>query len=78
MSLLMIENISSGYGKKEVIHNISLDINKGEVVTIIGSNGAGKSTLLKVIYGLNGIWGTAGVTFQGEDISHAKSEELLE
>ncbi len=78
MSLLKVENVSSGYGKKEVIHNISLDINKGEVVAIIGSNGAGKSTLLKVVYGLNDIWGEGKVTFEGTDISHAKPETLLE
>jgi len=78
VSLLSVEDISSGYGKKEVIHNISLDINKGEVVTLIGSNGAGKSTLLKVIYGLGDIWGEDTVTFEGADISHAKPETLLE
>ena len=56
MSLLQIENVSSGYGKKEVLHHISMDMGKAETVTLIGSNGAGKSTLLKVIYGLNAIW----------------------
>ncbi len=78
VSLLSIKNISSGYGKKEVIHNISLDINQGEVVTLIGSNGAGKSTLLKVIYGLNDIWGDGKVIFEGEDISRIKSQTLIE
>lgn len=78
MNLLMIESISSGYGKKEVLHNISLELNPFEVVTVIGSNGAGKSTLLKVIYGVNGIWREGKVAFQGENISHAKPEKLLE
>ena len=77
MSLLKLENVSSGYGKKEVIHDISLEIGSGEIVTLIGSNGAGKSTLLKVIYGLNEIWGNGKITFEGENISRAKPELLL-
>jgi len=78
MSLLQVNNVSSGYGKKEVIHHIFLDIGKAEVATIIGSNGAGKSTLLKVIYGLNTIWNDGSVMFDGTNISHLKPEHLLE
>ena len=77
-SLLSVEGVSCGYGKKEVLHTILLDIAQKEIVTIIGSNGAGKSTLLKVIYGLNDIWGSGSVTFDGVNISQTKPEELLE
>jgi ABC-type branched-subunit amino acid transport system ATPase component len=78
MSLLQIENVSSGYGKKEVLHHISMDMGKAEIVTLIGSNGAGKSTLLKVTYGLNAIWNEGSVLFDGADISRAKPEHLLQ
>jgi ABC-type branched-subunit amino acid transport system ATPase component len=51
MSLLQVKNIFSGYGVSEVLHGVSIQIEKNEVVTIIGPNGAGKSTLLKTIMG---------------------------
>ena len=47
-----IDNINVNYGKKTILHNISLDLAKGEVVGIIGPNGSGKSTLLKAISGV--------------------------
>lgn len=76
--LLTVDSLSSGYGKKEVIHNISLDIDKAQIVTLIGSNGAGKSTLLKAIYGINAIWGEGSVLFDEGEIGGSKSDELLE
>lgn len=50
--MLEVENIKSGYGKALILHGISLNVNKGELVTVIGPNGSGKSTLLKTIAGL--------------------------
>jgi len=50
MSLLNIKNLHAGYGAIKVLHNISLDINKNEVVTILGPNGAGKTTLVMSIF----------------------------
>lgn len=79
MSLLSLENITSGYGKKEVIKNISFEVDKAEIVTIIGSNGAGKSTVLKTIFSLNEIWNSDGkIIFDGEDISNSSPEILLQ
>lgn len=52
MKLLSIKNLNSGYGDIKIIKNLSLEINKGEVVSIVGANGAGKTTLLKTISGL--------------------------
>jgi len=77
MSLLTLDNILSGYGKKEVIKNISFQIDKAQIVTLIGSNGAGKSTILKTIYALNSIWNEGKIYFNESDISNSKPEYLL-
>ncbi len=46
---LQVENLIGGYGKKEILHNISFNINEGDVLCILGPNGCGKSTLLKLL-----------------------------
>jgi len=51
-NILTIDRLTVGYGPKTVLHNVSLNLNKGEVLAIIGQNGSGKSTLLKAIGGL--------------------------
>lgn len=52
MSLLTLENIHSYYGHIHAIKGISVEVNEGEIVTLIGSNGAGKSTVLRTISGM--------------------------
>jgi branched-chain amino acid transport system ATP-binding protein len=52
MTMLSIKGLRSGYGKIEVLHDLSLDIVQGQIITLIGANGAGKTTLLKTISGL--------------------------
>lgn len=56
MSILKVTNIDTGYGKKQVLYDVSLEVQKGETLLIVGSNGSGKSTLLKAIYGLLDVW----------------------
>jgi branched-chain amino acid transport system ATP-binding protein len=51
-SLLAAENIESGYGQKTVLRGVTINIQPGEIVTLIGHNGAGKSTLLQTLFGL--------------------------
>jgi len=68
MALLEIKDIHAAYGKKEVLHGVSLSVEEGRIVAVLGPNGAGKSTLLKVIAGL--LRPTRGsVIFAGEDIT---------
>jgi branched-chain amino acid transport system ATP-binding protein len=50
--LLEIKDLEAGYGKKQVLHGISMSVDKGEIVALIGHNGAGKSTALKATFGL--------------------------
>lgn len=49
--LLNVENIYTSYGKKEVLKGVNIEVNQGEIVSLVGPNGAGKSTLLKTIMG---------------------------
>ena len=77
MSLLNIENISAGYGEIQVLFDISLHVDEGEIVSIIGANGAGKSTLLKTISGL--IKPTNGrVEFVDKPIHDLPPDEIVE
>ncbi|NMD43427.1 MAG: ABC transporter ATP-binding protein [Firmicutes bacterium] len=50
--MLRVENVSAGYGNINVLNQINLNVNEGEIVTLIGSNGVGKSTTLRTISGL--------------------------
>ncbi|HEU5019618.1 MAG TPA: ABC transporter ATP-binding protein [Pseudolabrys sp.] len=50
--MLEIKDVSAGYGPANVVHDVSLDVRPGEIVTLVGANGAGKSTLAKTISGL--------------------------
>ena len=52
MTMLVVDDVFSGYGKSQVLHGVSLSVDEGEIVALIGANGAGKTTLLKTISGL--------------------------
>lgn len=65
--LLSIKDLNVFYGGIQALHGISLDIKKGEIVSMIGANGAGKSTLLKTIAGDKEI-GSGTVTFEGKPL----------
>ena len=74
--MLALENISVNYGAIEALRGISLRVEKGEVVTLIGANGAGKTTTLRTITGL--LEPREGrVTFEGEDISGKPTHKLV-
>ena len=67
--LLSIKDLNVFYGGIQALHGISLDIKKGEIVSIIGANGAGKSTLLKTIAGDKEIGGGT-IEFEGKQLPH--------
>lgn len=74
--MLKLSNVKSGYGATTILHDISLEVNEGEVVTIVGGNGAGKTTTLRTISGLIGT--TSGsLTFEGEEITHLPAHEVV-
>ncbi len=75
-TLLRAEAITAGYGKMAILHEVSLIVSPGEMVTVIGPNGAGKSTAFKVIVGF--LRPTSGrVIFDGEDITGLRPDQVL-
>ena len=77
MSLIKVESLAAGYGLVEVLRNISLEINQGEVVAVLGSNGVGKTTLNNCLSGL--IKPNHGkIFFQDEVISNKSPEEIVD
>ena len=52
MSVLTVAGVSAGYEQMEILHDVSIEVRAGEIVTLIGPNGAGKSTLMKTVFGL--------------------------
>ncbi len=56
MSLLEVKNLNTGYGDLQILRNVSINVEEGEIVDLLGSNGAGKSTLMRTLVGLNRIW----------------------
>jgi branched-chain amino acid transport system ATP-binding protein len=74
--MLTLENVSVNYGAIEALKGVSMRVEKGEVVTLIGANGAGKSTTLRTITGL--LEPSAGrVMFEGEDIGGKPTHKLV-
>ena len=65
--LLDIQNIDASYGPIQALHRVSLHINEGEIVSLIGANGAGKSTLLMTLFGSPKA-SSGTITFAGEDL----------
>ena len=77
MNILNVEKVSKTYGEKELFNNISLGINSGDKIGLIGVNGTGKSTLLNCIGGLDTM-DSGSVKVAGTEIFGMKREDLLE
>jgi branched-chain amino acid transport system ATP-binding protein len=75
--VLRIENLDFGYGDLQVLWGVSLQVNEGEIVTVLGANGAGKSTTLKNVSRL--VRPQRGsLTFEGRDLLALESHEVVE
>ncbi len=77
MALLDVSDIHAHYGAIEALKGVSLSVEEGEVVTLIGSNGAGKSTTLRSISGLTPA-SSGTVTFAGEEITRVPAHQIVE
>jgi len=75
--ILELEDVHTYYGSIQALKGISLHVDQGEIVTLIGANGAGKSTTLRSINGLNHPR-RGSISFQGRDITHASAHDIVE
>ena len=75
--MLHVNNLECRYGKVAAVRSLSLEVNKGELVSLIGANGAGKTTTLRAI---SGVLPPAGgsIVFEGEDITRASARRVLQ
>jgi len=75
--VLTVEGLTCRYGKVTAVSDLSLEVHKGELVTLIGANGAGKTTTLKAISGL--VTPAGGrLIFEGEDVTTASARRILQ
>ena len=75
--MLEVQDIHTYYGNIHALKGVSLTVNEGEIVTLIGANGAGKTTTLRTISGL--LHPAQGsVTFEGEDISEVPAHDIVD
>ena len=73
---LTIKNLSAGYGKMQILHNLDLFVSKAQSLCLIGPNGAGKSTILHSIYGFTNIF-SGQIEIDGKEITKLSSAEKL-
>lgn len=74
--MLEVHDLSVNYGVIQAVKGVSFEINKGEIVTLIGANGAGKSTIVKTISGLLKPK-TGQIVYQNKDIVHQKAPQIV-
>ncbi|MDH5857031.1 ABC transporter ATP-binding protein [Lampropedia aestuarii] len=75
--MLQLENIDTYYGAIQALNSVSIQVNQGEIVTLIGSNGAGKTTMLMTICG-NPRARSGRVLFEGQDITQMQTHKIMQ
>lgn len=75
-NIMKITNLSSSYGNIKALKSIDIEINKGEIVSLLGANGAGKSTLMKSILGMVHI-DEGSILYKGQELVGKKSHEIV-
>ncbi len=76
--MLEVGNISVFYGRHRAVENVSVTVNAGEIVVMLGANGAGKSTLLRAVAGLTKAAPGGKVTMDGVDVSYRPPHEIVD
>ncbi|MBI5969150.1 MAG: ATP-binding cassette domain-containing protein, partial [Deltaproteobacteria bacterium] len=74
--MLELDQVHAYYGKSHILHGVSLKVNKGELVTLLGRNGAGKTTTLKSIMGLVSVR-SGSIYYKGENILGKETHEIF-
>lgn len=74
--MLELLNVTAGYGSITALHGVSLRVEKGSIVTLVGANGAGKSTTLRAISGLVPVLG-GQVLFEGQDLTNKRPHQIV-
>ena len=77
MTVLKLENVSTFYGAIQALNDVSVEVNQGEIVTLIGANGAGKTTLLMSVCG-DPRARSGRISFLGEDITQEASHRIMQ
>lgn len=73
--ILQIQNMDSHYGDFQALYNVSMQVNEGEVISVIGANGAGKTTLMRSVSGLLKTLPTS-VIWKGQEIGHLRADQV--
>ncbi|MCB1432698.1 MAG: ABC transporter ATP-binding protein [Alphaproteobacteria bacterium] len=76
MAVLELQNVVGGYGDTQILHGVTITVDKGEIVVIIGPNGAGKSTAMKAVFGLLKLTG-GKVLLDGKEITNTPPEQVV-
>ncbi len=74
--LLQLEDVVLAYGKIEALHGLTIEVEEGEVVALIGANGAGKTSTMRAVSGVRGIQ-SGKIIFQGEDITKLRADQRV-
>ena len=75
--MLKVSQLSSGYGKSQVLYGLDFEVGRGEIVTLIGANGAGKTTTLKTLCGVVPAFG-GRVEFEGRDLTNRTPYDIVD
>ncbi|HRX37663.1 MAG TPA: ABC transporter ATP-binding protein [Aestuariivirga sp.] len=76
MAVIELQNVVGGYGDTQILHGVTITVDKGEIVVIIGPNGAGKSTAMKAVFGLLKLTG-GKVLLDGKEITNTPPEQVV-